>query len=352
MNLAAPQGENHTELLISAEDSGQRLDRVLARALPEFSRSRLQALLEQGHITRQPDGKIPNASEKVSAGQRYRVHIPAAKPVEVQAQELPLEIVFEDEHLLVINKAAGMTVHPAPGSPDETLVNALLAHCGETLSGIGGEMRPGIVHRLDKETSGLMVVAKHDAAHQHLSAQLQARTLKRVYRCVAWGVPPRINGSFEGDVGRNPSDRKRMAVVTRGGKPARTHYQVLETFHPPAGRKDSGDTLASYVECQLDTGRTHQIRVHFSHHGQPLIGDPLYGMTPLRRLGHKRMEQFPPALIETLKAFERQALHALRLQFIHPANGEQMTFEAPLSADMEALLGAWRLLPHHIRQAL
>ncbi len=259
---------------------------------------------------------VTDPAVKVKPGQIFCVSVPEAAPSHIEAQDITLDVVYEDAHLLVINKQAGMTVHPAPGSPDSTLVNALLAHCGDTLSGIGGVARPGIVHRLDKETSGLMVVAKHDNAHHALSDQLQDRTLSRIYRAVVWGAPVQAKGTVVGNIGRHPKHRQRMAVLTKGGREATTHYTVLERFGP-----DAAKPLASLIECKLETGRTHQIRVHMKHINLPLVGDPVYGKKGAPDMG-----------------LPRQALHAFRLAFIHPANNALMQFEAPLPEDMKALL--------------
>jgi 23S rRNA pseudouridine1911/1915/1917 synthase len=298
--------------------AGERLDKALTALLPDLTRSRVQALLEQGHVTREtPKGSAPatDGAARVRAGELYTLVIPVAEPSSIRAQAIPLSIVFEDAHLLVIDKPAGMTVHPAPGSPDSTLVNALLAHCGASLSGIGGVARPGIVHRIDKDTSGLLVVAKHDAAHQHLSAQLLERTLKRTYQAVVWGTPAKPAGTLTGNIGRHPVHRQKMAVVKTGGKAAATHYTVMERF-----------AKATLVECRLETGRTHQIRVHFAQAGHSLVGDPVYG----------RARAALPV------AFARQALHAWRLALVHPASGEAMQFEAPLPEDFRELIEALR----------
>ena len=306
-------------LAVEEGDAGIRLDKFLALHLPEFSRSRLKALIEQGQVAREDGTSLRDPSGKVKPGEQVTMTVPPPEPAEPIAQAIPLDILFEDDALLVINKPAGLTVHPAPGSPDHTLVNALLAHCGDSLSGIGGIARPGIVHRLDKDTSGLIAVAKTDAAHHALSAQLAERTMKRTYQAIVWGTPVPASGTIEGNIGRSPRDRKKMAVVPKGGKAAVTHYVLRETFG-----------LASHVECKLQTGRTHQIRVHMAHLGHALLGDPLYGKrTP---------KQLPDELSDFIEKFNRQALHASMLQFRHPKTHEEQCFTSPLPEDMQCLL--------------
>lgn len=314
-------------LIIGETEANQRLDKALALLAPQFSRARLQALIDDGRVVLQGAVK-PSlaASYKVSAGEVFVVTVPDAVAAEPQAQNIALDIVYEDDDLLVINKSADMVVHPAAGNEDGTLVNALLAHCGDKLSGIGGVKRPGIVHRLDKETAGLMVVAKNDIAHRGLSEQLSARTLKRVYQAIVWGVPSEMEGQVDAPIGRSPKDRKKMAVVTGGGKDALTNYSVMKTF----------GIVASLIECRLHTGRTHQIRVHMAHIGFPLVGDPLYGKkTPAKFL---KLNKVPEEAASLLAGFPRQALYAARLEFIHPISETKMTFKADMPADMAALL--------------
>lgn len=297
-------------VIIEQGEAGERLDRTLARRLPHLSRSRVQQLLAQGHV-RAGEATIADAAHKVKPGEIFTVREPEAVKLEIAATPMDLKIVYEDAHLLVIDKPAGLTVHPAPGHWGDTLVNALLAHAGETLSGIGGVMRPGIVHRIDKDTSGLLVVAKHDSAHRHLSAQLADRTLKREYLAVAKGrITPPV-GRIEGNIARSPANRQKMAVVKSGGRHAVTHYQTLASF--------PSHTL---VSCQLETGRTHQIRVHFAHINHPLAGDPVYG----------RKDPSHP--------FPRQALHATALTLIHPESGESMRFTSELPADMAEFIAS------------
>ena len=299
-----------------------RADRFLAEAIGSLSRSRVKALIEAGHGTR--DGApIKDPAESVRAGARYRLHVPPPSPATPQAQDIPLTILFEDADLIVVDKPAGLVVHPAPGNPDGTLVNALLAHAGDDLPGIGGEKRPGIVHRLDKDTSGVMVVAKTDRAHRTLSEAFAARDLDRAYLALAWGLPAAMQGEISAPIGRHPVDRKRMAVVERGGKAATTRYTV----------KRGWGTAVSLVECRLLTGRTHQIRVHMAHIGHPLVGDPVY----LRRTPASA-RLLPPATREALLAFPRQALHAATLGFQHPVTKQHLSFESTLPPDLAALL--------------
>ena len=301
--------------IISPELQGQRLDKalttLLADSTPPLSRARIQALLAAGHVV-QGDRPATDASRKVKVGEVFDITIPPPEAATPSAQSMDLAIVYEDDDLLVIDKSAGMVVHPAPGNRDRTLVNALLAHCGDSLSGIGGVARPGIVHRLDKDTSGLMVVAKNDLAHQGLAQQFADRTLSRTYQAVIWGIPVPRTGSVDAPIGRHAQDRKRMAVTAKGGKHAVTHYAVLEPF-----------LNACLVECVLETGRTHQIRVHLAHIKHPVMGDPVYGK---RRLAQDKA------------LFSRQALHAAALRFRHPRSKKIMRFTSDLPADMAALV--------------
>ena len=290
-----------------------------------LSRARLQALLAEGCITR--NGSVfADASHKVRLGEHYAISVPAAVEATPQAQHIPLDVVYEDADLLVINKSPDMVVHPGAGNHDGTLVNALLAHCGDSLSGIGGVKRPGIVHRLDKETSGLMVVAKNDAAHHGLAAQLSDRTLKRVYHAVVWGVPQPASGRIETQIGRHATNRKKMAVLEAGGREAITDYKTLQAF----------GLVASLVECRLQTGRTHQIRVHMAHRQNWLVGDPVYGRPAVARF--LKLHKVPPTAADALTGFSRQALHAAQLEFIHPVGHNKVRLQAPLPPDMAALL--------------
>ena len=312
---------------VPQDKARHRLDRVLADALPALSRSRLKGLIENGGVTRgnggAPLSPVTGPATKVKAGEVYAVVVPPALPAVPRAQAIPLRVVYEDGDLIVIDKPVGLVVHPAAGHPDGTLVNALLAHCGRSLSGIGGVTRPGIVHRLDKGTSGLMVAAKNDAAHNELARQLETRTLKRRYKALVWGRPSPRQGTREGAIGRNPANRKKMAVVKKGGKPALTRYRVLG----PAGAR------ASLIECRLSTGRTHQIRVHMADIGNPVIGDPLYGGGSARRL-----KGAPEDIRQALAPFDHQALHAYLIGFRHPSSGEFLQFEAEIPNDFSELL--------------
>jgi 23S rRNA pseudouridine1911/1915/1917 synthase len=306
---------------VEAAERGERLDRLLARRFGDLSRTRLKHLVETGQVS--VDGAtIKDPSLRVKPGQRCAVTLPAPVADTPEAQAMPLDIRYEDAELIVLEKPAGLVVHPAPGNPDRTLVNALLAHCGLSLAGIGGVRRPGIVHRLDKDTSGLIVVAKTERTHAALAADFAARRIERAYLAVVWGVPQPREGEISGAIGRNPANRKTMAVVRRGGRAAITRYRVLRIF------KD----VAALVECRLATGRTHQIRVHLAAHGNPLIGDPVYG----RSRGRRRALADP--IRATLEAFPRQALHAASLGLKHPANGEWLQFQSDLPSDMKELM--------------
>jgi 23S rRNA pseudouridine1911/1915/1917 synthase len=303
-------------------------DAVLEGENRILSRARVQQLIKGGHVTL--GGKtVRDPNHKARAGEVYALTLPPLEKAMPEAQAIPLAVVYEDADLLVIDKPPGMVVHPAAGNRYKTLVNALLAHCGASLSGIGGVARPGIVHRLDKDTSGLMVVAKHDAAHQALTRQFADRSLSRVYQAVVWGVPAPAAGKVEGAIGRHPRARQKMAVVTRGGKPAVTHYRVLEGY----------DNVTSLVECRLETGRTHQIRVHMAHIRHPVVGDPVYGR---RRIALIVPGQPEKGIIAQLQVFPRQALHAAELKFLHPVTGKPMKFTAPLPGDMAALVKTLR----------
>ncbi|HVI34523.1 RluA family pseudouridine synthase [Phenylobacterium sp.] len=321
---AEPAGVLSVE--IAAEEAGERIDKALALRLPELSRARLQALIAEARVS--VDGRpVTSGSAKTMAG-TYRVEVPPPEPAEPQAEAIPLTILYEDAHLVVLDKPPGMAMHPAPGSERGTVVNALLHHCGESLSGIGGVARPGIVHRIDKETSGVVVAAKSDAAHQGLSALFAAHDIERVYVAFTRGAPNPSRGTIEGAIARSTHDRKKMALVKSGGRHAITHYRVERTFGPQE------KPLAARVACRLETGRTHQIRVHLASKGTPCLGDPTYGSGP-------------PAekVREAVRAsgLARQALHAAVLGFRHPVTGEDLRFESPLPADMarlESLLAA------------
>jgi 23S rRNA pseudouridine1911/1915/1917 synthase len=321
-------------------DKGWRLDLFLARSLTDFSRSRLQALIAEGRVT-QGNATIGDPNHRVKPDEVYAVHVPPPLPAEPEPQAIPLVILHEDADLIVLDKPAGLVVHPAAGNLDGTLVNALLAHCGGTLKGIGGVARPGIVHRLDKDTSGLLVVAKNERAMRSLAKQFAAHAVERVYNAVVWGSPRLGTGHVEGNVGRNPFDRKRMAVLRGAGKPARTNYRVLERF---GLYEDTGEkAFAGLVECRLETGRTHQIRVHLAHIGHPLIGDSTYGRA--RKAPRPRTEGEKSAF-EAATGFPRQALHAGVLGFFHPTRQAKLRFESPWPSDFANLVKALRALGH------
>lgn len=311
---------------LSPEQAAGRLDKALALRLPEFSRARLQALIAEGRVTR--DGTAVSGSAKATPGD-YRLEIPAPVAAEPQAEAIPITVLFEDAHLIVVDKPPGMAVHPAPGSESGTLVNALLHHCGASLSGIGGVARPGIVHRIDKDTSGVLVAAKTDAAHQGLSALFAAHDIDRVYVALTRGAPHPSRGRIEGAIARSSHDRKKMAIVKTGGRHAVTYYMTEAVYGPPQ------KPLAARLACRLETGRTHQIRVHLASQGTPCLGDPVYGSgAPAAAV---------KACIETA-GLSRQALHAAVLGFRHPITGEAVRCESPLPDDMAALQAALALL--------
>ena len=309
---------------VPEDKAGTRLDRLLAETLPALSRTRVRALIECGAIGLADGAGLGDPNYRVKAGQVVVVAVPEVVPPVPEAQAMDLAVVYEDEHLIVIDKPAGLVVHPAPGNPDRTLVNALIAHCGASLSGIGGVGRPGIVHRLDKDTSGLLVAAKHDAAHRGLARQFAAHDIQRAYYALVWGRPEPRQGEISGNIGRNPANRKKMAVVSRGGKAALTRYRVIE----PVG------TAASLLDCRLATGRTHQIRVHLAQRGHPVIGDPLYGGGCGRRLRHA-----PPAVRQTVSDVNRQALHAYLIGFEHPVSGDRIRFQTEKPLFFNRIMG-------------
>ena len=324
MDDHSPQADRF-EFLVTPEQAGQRLDRFLAESIGSLSRSRVKSLIEAGQVF--CDGAIiREPSETTRAGRRFILIVPPATPARPQAEDHALPILFEDRDLIVLDKPAGLVVHPAPGNETGTLVNALLGHCGEDLEGIGGEKRPGIVHRLDKDTSGLMVVAKTPLAHNALSDAFAARNIDRAYQALAWGLLP-AQISYDGAIGRDKRDRKRMTVVTQGGKHALTHVRCLEAF----------DASVSLIECKLATGRTHQIRVHLSQAGHPLLGDPVY----LRRIPAAARGLGEAAKGAALD-FPRQALHAARLGFTHPRSGETLLFTSEPPEDFQTLLKVLR----------
>ncbi len=319
-----PDAETGTTHRVSVPQTGAgaRLDRLLADALPQYSRTRLKVLVASGRV-RRGGATITEPSYRVKPGESFTVTVPAPKPALPRPQAIALDILYEDAHLLVLDKPAGLVVHPAPGNATGTLVNALIAHCGDSLSGIGGVRRPGILHRLDKDTSGVMVAAKTDAAHAALAAQFAGRTIERAYDALVWGVPSPHRGEIAGNIGRSARNRKKMAVLRGGGRAALTRYRVLRAF----------GTTASHLECRLGTGRTHQLRVHLAHLGHPIIGDPLYGGG--RAVGRR---DAGARVIAAVAALGRQALHAKRLGFRHPASGETIQFETKLPFDMSNLI--------------
>lgn len=294
-------------MTLTLDKTGERLDAALARLVPSLSRSQAQRLIEQGAVTH--GGRPVKKNEKLSAGDTLELTLPEVREVPIEAQPIPLEVCYEDADVIVVNKPKGLVVHPAPGHADGTLVNALLAHCGDSLSGIGGEKRPGIVHRIDKDTSGLLIAAKNDAAHAHLSAQLKDHTLARTYECIVCGNLKEDSGTIDAPIGRHPTDRKKMAVTEKNSRNAVTHWEVIARYR--------GYT---HLRCRLETGRTHQIRVHLAWRSHPIVGDMIYG--------HKKPEL----------GLNSQCLHAAALDFIHPRTGK------PVHVECE--------LPDYFRQAL
>ena len=313
---------------VPEDKAGTRLDRWLAEAGTGLSRSQLQRLIEAGRVTPAGAGAAPrplsDAARRVRPGEVFAVSVPPPAPATPAAEAIALSVLYEDDDLIVIDKPAGLVVHPAAGHAGGTLVNALLAHCAGSLSGIGGVSRPGIVHRLDKDTSGVMVAAKNDAAHHSLARQFHDHDLERAYYAVVWGVPSPRRGEIAGNIGRSPANRKKMAVVERGGKSALTRYQVIR----PIG------TAASLVRCDLATGRTHQIRVHLAQRGHPVVGDPLYGGGVRHRL-----RGAPEAVRLRLAAQDSQLLHAFLIGFRHPKTGELLRFESEIPFEINELIG-------------
>ncbi len=311
------RGVSIIDVAVSDEADGWRLDRALTDALPDLSRERVKALISSGQVTAENGDLIRDPARKAVAGQHFTIAVPEPAPAHNEAQDIPLNIVFEDEYLIVIDKPAGLVVHPAAGNPDGTLVNALLHHCAGALSGIGGVARPGIVHRIDKDTSGLMVAAKDDRAHEGLARQFAAHSIDRRYKAIVAGRPNPPSGCIDAPLARSPANRKKIAIVMTG-KRAVTHYRTLQPLDQ-----------AALVECRLETGRTHQVRVHMTSIGNPLLGDPVYGRT---KTVHRQ-------LLETLR-FRRQALHAAHLGFIHPVKSNALSFDSELPADMQELFTA------------
>ncbi len=339
MNEPFKQGEANRKVLEADETAEGRLDAWLATMLEgEFSRSRIKSLIEEGAVSINGVAKA-EPKRKVRPGDRVVIDLPEPLDPEPQGEDIPLEVLYEDDDLIVIAKPAGLVVHPGAGNWTGTLVNALIHHCGDSLSGIGGVRRPGIVHRLDKDTTGVMVVAKNDAAHRHLADQFadHGRTgpLERAYRAVVWGRPRQLHGTIDAPLGRG-ADRTKRAVKREESDDAReaiTHFTVIERFH----ERPDATSLASLVECRLETGRTHQIRVHMAHIGHPLIGDADYGAA-----FKTKANLLPDSARAVVSLFGRQALHAYLLQFEHPRTGEVMHFEAPIPDDMQRLIDALR----------
>ncbi|QFT30120.1 Ribosomal large subunit pseudouridine synthase D [Labrenzia sp. THAF82] len=318
-------------LTVDAADAGGRLDAVLAAHLEALSRNRIQSLIKSGDVT-VGGAKIVEPKYRVNEGDALCLTLPEAEDPEPQGEDIPINVVFEDEHLIVVDKPAGLVVHPGAGNWTGTLVNALIHHCGDSLSGIGGIKRPGIVHRIDKDTSGLLVVAKTDQAHQGLAAQFadhgRSGPLERAYSALVWGAPSSLKGTIDANLARSQSNRQKIAVVKTSGRRAITHWQVKERFG-----KDDQPALASLMECRLETGRTHQIRVHMAHIGHPLIGDNDYGS------GFKtKVNRLEDPLRTLVGDFSRQALHAGLLAFEHPVNGKTLRFESPYPPDFAKLL--------------
>ena len=294
-------------LTAGSEDAGIRLDSFLAARLPDVTRSAAARLIEAGQVT--VNGRVPAKSCRLAGGEDVGIVLPDPEPIEALPQDIPLDVVYEDGDVIVVNKPVGLVVHPAPGHLDGTLVNALLHHCGDSLSGVGGALRPGIVHRIDRDTSGLIIAAKNDAAHLALSAQLQDHTLARTYEAVVVGNLREDRGTVDAPIGRHHTDRKKMAVTDRGGKSAVTHWEVLERFQ--------GYT---HVRCRLETGRTHQIRVHMAYIGHPIYGDTVYGAG------------------KPVPGLTGQCLHAVGLRFVHPRTGEAVELSCPLNEEFETVL--------------
>ncbi len=316
---------------VDDDKAGDRLDRVLSEALAPLSRRQVQSLIAAGRVTIDGNTIIGKADHRVRAGEIYAVAMPPPPAIDLLPQAIPLAIVHADDDILVIDKPAGLVVHPGAGTKDGTLVNALLALDPTRLSTIGAPVRPGIVHRLDKDTSGLIVVARNDPAHRSLAAQFAHHSIERIYHAVVWGCPTPGSGVIEGNIGRSPFDRKRMALVSRGGKPARTDYRVLGIYGSTAATPGvAASPIAALVECRPQTGRTHQIRVHLAAIGHPLAGDLAYGGRRLRGAG--------PATGGRLAGFPRHALHAHVLGFDHPRTGERLVFRSPIPDDIAELL--------------
>lgn len=341
--------DTYTDITVAEDSEGLRLDKFLAQTVSDISRSRLKQLITDGEVNLTRSSStlsetIDDPSYRVKCGDQIFFTLPNMEEPEPIGQDIPLDVVYEDDQLIVINKPAGMVVHPAPGNPDGTLVNALIYHCGESLSGINGVKRPGIVHRIDKDTSGLIVAAKTDRAHQKLAKQFAKHSLERAYQAVVWGVPNPASGTIHEKIGRDPRNRLKMAVVpyeSKRGRDAITHYQVIRRLEPKRQTFEKGSAIKrlppslSLIECRLETGRTHQVRVHMSHLGYPLVGDPFYG-----RNGPSQSKNFSDEAQQAINGFKRQALHAYVIGFVHPTTGQDLKFEAQLPNDMECLISA------------
>jgi 23S rRNA pseudouridine1911/1915/1917 synthase len=334
--MAGNEG-SRVEVTVGEGDAGMRLDAWLAGAVADLSRSRAKALITEGSVAI-GGATIEEPKRPVKPGERVVVTLPPPVPAEPEGEQIPLDVVYEDDDMIVIDKPAGLVVHPAAGNQTGTLVNALIAHCGPSLSGIGGVMRPGIVHRLDKDTSGLMVVAKSDRAHRGLAAQFadhgRSGPLERGYLALVWGAPARAEGTIDAPLGRSTKNREKIEVKRDGGREAVTHYAVAERYGA-AGKPP----VASLVECHLETGRTHQIRVHLAAIGHPVVGDRTYGAGFATKTA-----LLPEPARGIAAAFPRQALHAYLLGFEHPVSGEELRFESPLPADISGLTGALKSL--------
>lgn len=323
------------------EGPPDRLDKILTHIWPDISRARWQALIKSGHVNLydtlgHPDDKRPvTAKTPIKTGVQINVSIPPPEPATPQPENIPLDVLYEDDQLIVVNKPAGMVVHPAAGNPNGTLVNALLHHCRQSLSGIGGVMRPGIVHRLDKDTSGVMIAAKTDLAHQHLAQQFADHSIHRIYSAVVWGHPAPAQGRIEGNIGRHPVHRQKMAVVETGGKHAVTHYETIKIYTPTQVPK------AALIRCKLETGRTHQIRVHMTKIGFPLVGDPTYSVRQYAgtviNLGQNVASDEFGTFCPNTATFSRQALHAGELGYIHPLTGENHLHVSKIPNDFNSL---------------
>jgi len=343
--LKSPAGETVYDFAVGPDDAGARLDKWLSERIESLTRTRLKALIEEGALTK--DGAaFTSPSWKLREEEVFRLVVPAPEDPTPRGEAIALDVAYEDDDLIVVNKPAGMVVHPAAGNWTGTLVNALIHHCGRSLSGVGGIARPGIVHRIDKDTSGLLVVAKNDRAHQGLATLFSTHDIDRVYLAIAHGAPRPGVGTIDAALGRANVDRKKMAVVREDeredARRAVTHYKVLDVYGRSRA-KLKGDALASLIECRLETGRTHQIRAHCSHIGHPLIGDPLYGRGP-GLSGLKPDDDAANNAISVIRAFRRQALHAAVLGFVHPVTGEALRFEREAPADFVELTQALEAL--------